>query len=263
MVTPAESDLKSRLYGLFPCKLRDVLDAPEPLRGAMLAALGKDDAVDLLILAPDSRSGRGSPPPSLLAVQPSGWIFVSGSRVGQCRTVRATFEDTLRIELTRALLFGCLRLTRLHQDRSETVEIEFNAVMTPIYQEAAQSILDGIDDISILRQIDDRELGAKLSGVPVKFASAVRTYRPASRKVIEVLHWPAVNSGRLPWTRRELVPSGALVLAERCLIWISDEKRRPWELFHSLKIGSIVTYFPLTRLSGHGIERRDGFDSLE
>ncbi|HTQ11041.1 MAG TPA: hypothetical protein VMI31_13280, partial [Fimbriimonadaceae bacterium] len=195
-------DGEPSLFGQFPYELRDVLYAPEPLKTVMLRALGRDDEIDLLILIPDPQTGLDSPPAALLAIQPKGWMLATGNEPSGCRVLRATYGDTLFIELTRILLFGRLKIVYAQRSGAASAAIQFNAVMTHVMQRAIGLILDRMDGRS---EIDptprvagasndrpgdpDEEVHAQIAALPIKFRSALATYRLGPRPILRVLGW--------------------------------------------------------------------------
>lgn len=96
--------MKYPLWDRFASKLNSVDEAPEPLCGAMQAALKPGDAIRLLILGPVFTSLGKNTTATLLAVLDQEWIVVSGLKPSQLRVDRATFADTLLTELTIVLL---------------------------------------------------------------------------------------------------------------------------------------------------------------
>jgi hypothetical protein len=71
--------------------------------------------------------------------------------------------------------------------------------------------------------------------------------------------WPAVRGG----FRRELAPAAALLVFERELVLISDEKAPSWaEDGSAAKLGGIVTYFPVVRLSDYHVSHQERFSVL-
>ena len=70
--------------------------------------------------------------------------------------------------------------------------------------------------------------------------------------------WPAILGG----FRRELAPAGALLITERELVLIADEKTPNWYRGEWAKYGGIITYFPLARLDDFHVGRQDRFSVL-
>jgi hypothetical protein len=82
--------------------------------------------------------------------------------------------------------------------------------------------------------------------------------------VLAVLHWPALLGGRRRWFQRELAPEAMLMLTERELIFISEEKTWSWMRIGRVnKYGSIATYCPLSRLKRFQITEHGQLNTLE
>jgi hypothetical protein len=241
------------MYDYFATKLKELEDAPEPLRSAVGDALRPTDAVKLHIVSPEERSVRGA---SILAVLGTGWIVAQSDGKGQVETTRAIFEETIFVELSRILLHGRLKIAFAGED---PLILDFNAVMTHLYLQAVGLILDGIDDRPDAPHIEDT---GGIANLPLKFANAVRTYRPSSQKIIDVLNWSTTYSGRFPWKQDELFPQGMIALTDRSLVCIFEESRRRWEFLRNPKYGVVVTYCPLARVWDCELEQASGVAHL-
>jgi hypothetical protein len=180
------------------------------------------------------------------------------------RQVRAAFADTLFVELTVVLLYGRLKLDYAVEGAARSVAIEFNTVKERLFREAARLVLDGMEGIHDTQPTEDSNLNALLQGVPGKFRGAVQDFRPLSQRVLGVPHWPAVTGGRWRWFERELAPEAMLVLTERELMLISEERSGSWLWTGRVnKYGNVLTYCPLSRLERFGIQDRESMRALE
>jgi hypothetical protein len=256
--------MKKFLSDRFACRLSAVEEAPEPLRSAMVAALNGDQQVRLLLFSPASRTLDHCSPATLLAVLDGEWLLASGAEEIPPRLARAAFVDTLLVELTLILFYGRLRLDYSLEGVTRSAMIEFNAVMERLYREAAREVLDGMSGIRGTIPIEDGSLAGLVQGVPLRFWNAVHEFRPVSQRVLATRHWPAVTGGARRWFERELASEAMLVLTERELILISDEKTWSWlRVGRPNKYGDVVTYCPLSRLEGYRVRADDRLARLE
>jgi hypothetical protein len=80
---------------------------------------------------------------------------------------------------------------------------------------------------------------------PVKFRNEAERYWPKGRRLLAATQWSAIVDG----FRRELCPAGALLVTERELVLIREEKRSARRHRGDFQeFGGIITYFPLVRL---------------
>jgi hypothetical protein len=76
--------------------------------------------------------------------------------------------------------------------------------------------------------------------------------------LLAATQWPAILGG----FRRELAPAGALLVTERELVLIAEEKAPDWYYGEWAKYGGIITYFPLARLADFHVGQQDRFGVL-
>jgi hypothetical protein len=256
--------MTSGLWERFASRLKTVADAPEPLRGAMLAALKPADVVRLLVFGPADKNLNTSSPATLLALLEDEWILVSGTEEIQPEVHRCGFAGTLLLELTIILLCGKLRLDFVADHRAQSVAIAFNTVMAGLYQEAAQLLLNGMDGVSEIVPRDSNELSAELVSLPFKFCSAVAEFLPMGQRVLGVVHWPAVLGEKRLWWRHEITPEAMLALTDRELLFISEEKTGSWvRRDQNQKYGSVVTHCPLSRVTAVQLSEHDSLDTID
>lgn len=256
--------MKKDFWDRFASKLKSVDEAPEPLGSALRAALRPEDSVRLLLFGPAAKSVHKTSPATLLAVLDREWVLVSGTQETPPQVVRADFAETLLVELTVILLYGRLKLDYATAGVVRSVVIEFNTVMDRSYKEAVRLMLDGMEGIRDAKPIENGSLNGLLQGIPMKFCSAVDEFRPLSQRVLGVQHWPAVTDGRWRWFERELAPEAMLVLTERELILISEERSWSWLWIGRVnKYGNVLTYCPLSRLERFGMQDRESLCALE
>lgn len=247
--------MKWPLWDRFASKLNSVDEAPEPLCGAMQAALNSGDAARLLIFGPAFTSLGQTSVATLLAVLDQEWIVVSGTEASQLQVHRARFADTLLAELTLVLLKGRLKFIYAAGGGTRPALMEFNTVTELLYTEAMRLVLDGVEGVANAGAVADDHLNTLLDGAPMKFGSAARRFRPPAQPVLALRHWPAVMEKRRVWLQRELAPAAMMMLTECELIFIAEEKTRSGaRIGRAGKYGYIVTYCPLSRLQSWQIE---------
>ena len=85
-------------------------------------------------------------------------------------------------------------------------------------------------------------------------------YRPKGQRLLAALQWPAIVGG----FHRDLVPAGALIITERDLVFISEEKQSPRQLAGDThEFGGIITYFPRVRVAESHVSVHERFGVLD
>jgi hypothetical protein len=256
----------------FATKLDTIDDAPEPLRNVLLDNLPLPDSVGLLIHAPafltsDERSPRGPrvptsavvAPATVLAVTSDGWLVASETEDGGASVEKAHFHDTLFLELSSILLSGQLRIYFAAVGISYSATMSFDTVGEELYREAIDLILSGIDRTPKTTAKSDRGVASPFEAWPTKFRNEAERYRPKGQRLLAATQWSGIVDG----FQRELCPNSALLVTERELVLISEEKTSPRlhrEDFQ--KFGGIITYFPLIRLLDFHVSHHDRFGVL-
>ena len=144
------------------------------------------------------------------------------------------FDDTLILELTSLILWGELKIHFAAVGASYCAGMRFSTVTEGLYREAIDLLLERIDQAPAQGvPKDDEDIFEKW---PIEFRRAALRYRPKSQRILAAMRWPSVVDGFL----RPLCPGGALLVTERELVLISQEKANG-------DIG-VITYFPLARL---------------
>ncbi|MGH7980036.1 MAG: hypothetical protein ACREE6_11735 [Limisphaerales bacterium] len=256
--------MKRELYDRFASKLDSAQDAPEPLDSAMLAALKPDDEVRLLIFGPAYKAVRKTMPATLLAILAHEWIVVTGPEEHLAQVYRCEFADILLVEVTHILLHGMLKIDFVIEGRAETVAISFNTVMEGLYQEATQMLLNGIDQISEITPYGSKEQYPVLEPLPLKFYNAIVEFIPMGQRVLGFVHWQPVFGRKLKMFRHELTPEAVLVLTDRELLFVSEEKTWSWVQTERVeKYGCIATHCPLSRVSTFQLNEHDTLDTID
>jgi hypothetical protein len=250
----------------FPTKLNTVSDAPEPLRSALAESLPSGEPVRLLVHAPAFATEEEKSPATVLAVTNNGWLVASETEGGSAAVEKSDFSDTLFLELKSILLSGQLRISFAAQDKSHFVTIKFETVEDEYYREAIDLILAGIDPALTGVAKKDPNEASMFEGWPMKVRNEAQRYWPRGQQFLAAIQWPAVFGG----PQGELAPAGALLITERELVVISEEKEfaaesraeapsalEPKEIF-----GGIVTFVPRVRLKDFRVSHPESFGVL-
>src|SRR6266436_2411017 len=112
----------------------------------------------------------------------------------------------------------------------------------------------------------DRNEASMFEGWPMKVRNEAQRYWPRGQQFLAAIQWPAVFGG----PQGELAPAGALLITERELVVITEEKEfaaesraeapsalEPKEIF-----GGIVTFVPRVRLRDFHVSHQENFGVL-
>jgi hypothetical protein len=250
----------------FPTRLHAVSDAPEPLRSALVESLPSEEPARLLVHAPAFAAGDEKSPATVLAVTNNGWLVASETEGGGAAVEKSNFSDTLFLELKSILLLGQLRICFAAVDKSYSVVIKFETVEEEPYREAVDLILAGIDPALTGAVEKGRSEASMLEGWPMKVRNEAQRYWPRGQRFLAAIQWPAVFGG----PQGELAPAGALLVTERELVVISEEKEflteRPPETPPAEEskaiFGGIITFVPRVRLRDFHVSHRESFGVL-
>ena len=252
----------------FPTKLTSVDDVPEPFLGALKDRISSKEHVQSLVYSPVFSTLENLPPgstpvipgqilapASVLAVLDDRWLMAIDEE-DRITVEESSFVDTLFLELTSILLSGELKIYYAAVGTYYAATLPFNTVGEEVYREAIGLILDGIDQKKGVAFDDNDSI---LRTWPLKFRLEAERYRPKGQHLTTATRW-ACFTGELDDT---LCPSGALLITERELVFISEQKAFPRQHAGDLhKFGGIITYFPLIRLSDFHINHHGHFGVL-
>jgi hypothetical protein len=102
--------------------------------------------------------------------------------------------------------------------------VKFDTVGEEFYREAIDLLLNGIDPTLAIPAAESDGDDALISEAwPIQFRAEAQRYRPKGQRLLAATQWPAIVDG----FRRELAPGGALLVTERELVLISEEKSSP------------------------------------
>jgi hypothetical protein len=206
----------------FPTKLDTVSDVPEPLRSALLESLPSGELTRLLVHSPAFPTGEEKSPATVLAITNTGWLVASGTEEGGATLEKSNFDDVLFLELRSILLLGQLRIS-FGGASSQT--IKFDAVGDEYYCEAVGLILAGIDPARAAAAGKDQKEALMFEGWPMKFRNEAKRYRPSGQRLLAAVRCLAIFDE----FQRQIAPAGALLITERELVLISDEKESSTE----------------------------------
>jgi hypothetical protein len=249
----------------FPIKLNTVSDAPEPLRSALVESLASEEPVRLLVHAPAFEAGDEKSSATVLAVTNNGWLVASKTEDGAAAAEKSNFSDTLFLELKSILLLGQLKICFAPVDKSNSVTIKFETVEDEIYREAIDLILAGIDP-ALTGSVEKDRQASMFEGWPMKIRNEAQRYWPRGQRFLAAIQWRAIVGG----SQEELVQAGALLVTERELVVISEEKEfaaerppgtKPAEESKAI-FGGIITFVPRIRLKDFSVSHRESFGVL-
>jgi len=108
----------------------------------------------------------------------------------------------------------------------------------------------------------DRNEASMFEAWPMKIRNEAQRYWPRGQRFLAAIQWPAIFSG----SQRQLAPAGALLITERELVVISEEKNSSAEPHPAaepkIRFGGIITFIPRVRLADFQVSHQESFDVL-
>ena len=246
----------------FPTKLNTVYDAPESFRSALVESLPSGEPIRLLVHAPAFATGDEKSPATVLAVTNNGWLVASETEDGSATLEKSDFSNTLFLELTSIFLFGQLKIFFAAVSTSYSVTITFETVEDEVYREAIDLILAGIDPALTGVAGKDRSEASMFQAWPMKIRNEAHRFSPRGQRFLATVQWPAIFGG----ADRQPAPAGALLITERELVVISEEKSASAESSSAEelkeKFGGTITFVPRVRLTDFHVSHQENFDVL-
>jgi hypothetical protein len=237
-----------------------IADTPQPFREILLQRIPKAETVRELIFSPAFAAGKFRALASVLCVTDRRWLVLLGQNDGRITVDEASYDMTLLLELTIILLYGQLRIDFVVNRETRMATLQFNAVMQPSYSVAIQDILDAIDEKEHAAAKRDWIRSSMVSGWPLKFRNLAIIYLPEKSRLLDAVYWKEIRGS----FNRELGPATALMLTDRHIVLIAEEKGIGWFQFRRhTKHGAVITYFPLDRLVDFHIKAHKRFSILE
>jgi hypothetical protein len=244
----------------FSCRAKNIDDVPSPFREVLTQRIEPEESIRHLIFSPQFSTGRFRTSASLFCVMDRRWMMFLGEDEACTKVAEASFEETSLVELTIILLYGQLKIDFYKEGKAQSAMLNFNTVMDYIYLEAIRDILDEIDGIENASLDPERKGNPLIRDWPLKFKNAAVTYIPRGSKLMDGVDWNTIFGS----FRRELAPAGALLLTNRHLMFISEDKSSSWLRSRgSAKYGKIINFFPLKRLAKLEIVSHARFNVLE
>jgi hypothetical protein len=207
----------------FPTKLETVSDIPEPLRSALLESLPSGESIRLLVHSPAFATGEEKSPATVLAVTNTGWLVASETEESGAKLDKSNFGDILFLELRSILLLGQLRICFA---ATSSITIQFDAVGDEDYFEAVELLLAGIDPARAAAAGKARDETSMFADWPMKFRNEAKRYRSRGQRLLGAVRWLAIFDE----SQRQIAPAGALLINEREMVVISDERESSAEL---------------------------------
>jgi hypothetical protein len=243
----------------FPTKLNAIHDAPEPFRSALVDNFPFQEPVRFLVHAPTFATDGSRSPATVLAIANTGWLVASEEEEGIVSVQECSFGDTLFLELTSILLWGQLKIHFAAAGSNYSAIARFDTVGEEFYRDAIDLLLNSFDQ-TVADAIDnDRDSFLISESWPLHFRNEALRYRPKNQRLLTATQWPSVMSG----FQRELFPAGALLVTERELVLISEEKISPRQHPGDLhRFGGIITYLPIAQLRDFQLTQHERFDVL-
>jgi hypothetical protein len=243
----------------FPARVERLEDLSVPFREALSKRVLEGEPIIDLMFSPAFRAGKFSSLASALCTTETRWFVVLSQEDGSITVETASYESTLLLELTIILLYGQLKIDFVIDGQVRSTAVQFNTVMKDEYFEILQSILDRIDN-----NIDKTPSSWGASDIlrqwPIKFRNVSNIYAPRNSRLIDGIQWSDIYGG----FHRQLAPAAALLLSDRHIVVIAEEKPNGWFQFREPShYGETITYFPLDRLAGFRINEHSRFDILE
>jgi hypothetical protein len=244
----------------FSVRAKNIKELPSPFGEALLHHLRPDENIRHLIFSPEYSAAKLRTPASVICVTNRRWLIASKQVEIDLRIDEATYNETLIVELTLILLYGQLKFDFMQNEEVQSTAIIFNTVMCDLYLEAIQDVLDAMDGIEDALARQRRKADPEVRDWPLKFQNVSITYTPRGSKLVDGVYWNAIYGG----FGRELSPATALLLTDRHIILIAEEKSTSW--FRSrreARYGEIITYLPLKRLAKFRLDPQSRFNILE
>jgi hypothetical protein len=237
-----------------------IADTPQPFREILWQRIPKAETVRQLIFSPAFVAGKFRALASVLCVTDQRWLVLLGQNDGRITVDEASYDMTWLVELTVILLYGQLKIDFVANRETRMATLQFNTVMQRSYSAAVEDILDGIDGKEHGATKHDWIRSPIISDWPLKFRNFAIIYLPKKSQLLDGVYWKEIRGS----FNRELGPAAALLLTDRHIVLIAEEKATGWFQFrHHTKHGAVMTYRPVDRLADFHIKERKRVCILE
>lgn len=226
-----------------PPTLTTVLEAagvPAAFRPRLEGALEPGETLERPVYSEAFQTGKFRFPASVVVLTADRWLLAWQEEDGGDITLEADrIEDLLSLELTIILLYGQLKVDSVKGGQYQASAVQFNTVAGHRYCKLIQQALTRLVG-SVGQGSFKRENQEQLHEYPLKFRNVALLYLPPGERILQSLYWDAGFSG----FRRELVPATELILSERYLVVIAEEKARGINWKKEPHFGQIIRYIP-------------------
>jgi hypothetical protein len=245
----------------FAVAAKSISQLSSPFRETLAERVSKTEEVRYLIFSPVYGTATFQTLASVLCVTNRRWLIVLGEDDGNTTVAESSYDSTLLLEKTLILLYAQIKIDFVEAGEAKSAALHFNSVMEEMYYDAIQYILDAIDGgEETAATSSEQGESAVFSGWPYKFWNFSIIYLPKNSRVSDGVCWEEMRGG----FGRELAPAAAVLVTDRHVVVIAEEKTDRWFQFgHRAKYGAIITYFPLKRLSEFRIESHPRLCILE
>jgi hypothetical protein len=239
---------------------KSITELSSPYREALLERVSETEDVKHLLFSPAYSTANFQTLASVLCVTNRRWLIVLCEKDGTTTVAECLYDSTLLVELTLILLYGQLKIDFVRDGEAKSTVLHFNAVMQHLYADAIQYILDAIDGRENVEMSSGLSGNPIFDGWPLKFRNFSIIYTPKKSRLLDGVCWKEMRRG----FGRELAPAAAVLVTDRHIVVIAEEKISRWFQFrHHAKYGAIITYFPLSRLADFHVEPHPRFCILE
>jgi len=245
--------------GDFAARSERIEETPAPFREALLQRVDERENIRHLIHSPAFATGKFRTLASLLCVTDKRWLIVLCEKGGSTTVGESPYDSILLVELTIILLYGQLKMDFVFEGEARSIALQFNTVMKRDYLRAIQDILIAIDGGEGRREKRDLRNSAILRDWPLKFRNISILYAPENCCLLGGANWPEVYGA----FHRQLSPAAAMLLTERYIVIIAEEKPGWLQFRPRTNYGQIITYFPIDRLTKFQVNRAARFSLLE
>jgi hypothetical protein len=239
--------------------LERIEDTPAPFREALLQRVNEHENIRHLIHSPAFATGRFRSLASVLCVTDKRWLIVLCEKDGSTTVGESPYDSILLVELTIILLYGQLKMDFAINGEARSIALQFNTVMKRDYLRAIQDILIVIDGGEGLREKRDLRDSPILRDWPLKFRNISILYAPENCCLLGGVNWPEVYGA----FHRQLSPAAAMLLTERYIVIIAEEKPGWLQFRPRTNYGQIISYLPINRLAKFEMHRAARFAVLE
>jgi hypothetical protein len=240
----------------FSFQLKDRDDIREPFRSALKKLLPAKSEPVMMVFTPSLETTEGVTSASVLVLEADRWHLLAETENQATTLTSSNIDRTVLVEMTVVLLLGRLKFDFATKRDVKSVVIEFNTVMEHLYHAAAEYLLGAMKSRPATEPVDRQPDLDLLHFVPLKFRNSILRFAPPGEHILSIAYWPAIVTEKNGRIETELSPESALVLCERELLIVSEERIIPSDRpAHRFRIGlvnkhgSIAVHGLLSRLS--------------